>query len=331
MQTDCPICEKQRTLVKTQYQCTDYISQQTFALNQCEACGCYVTEIEQQSRQVDYYGKTYYNSARGKFSPLIEKIFRFSHKRNALMFYKQFHPDTVLEIGCGRGYLLRELKALGCQVHCLESNQAAEWILNNSEVAISSISDNNINNWPFSSDFFQLVIFWHVLEHLPDPSNALKEAARLLKKDGVVCISVPNVASYQARLKLSTWFHLDVPRHLFHFSQASLVELLEKQGYQIIKMTSGDATQNLFGWFQSLANLATPRTINSFYRFLQGGILLKTAGKLSLLIQLATSVLWLPIGLAGYFLEELTGHHGTVTIYARKMSTEAEQVVNTTK
>jgi len=105
---------------------------------------------------------------------------------------------------------------------------------------------------------------------------------------------------------------------LFHFSKQGLIKLLEKHDYEIVRVTSGDTTQNLYGLFQSLANLFTPNGTNALYRFLQGGTPWRTASRLHLLIQVLTAPVWLPIGLLGYVLEEVTGNFGTVTIYARK-------------
>jgi SAM-dependent methyltransferase len=313
----CPICQ-QNTLYQTSHTCTDYLTKHTFTLLGCHACGCYITQGVLHSQSVDYYGKAYYNSKVGKFSPLIEKIFRWNHKRNARFFYKHFHPKTVLEIGCGRAYILRELKQWGVQVYCLESAGAAEWILQNKEVNVVSLLAEQEKAWPFEPEFFQLIVFWHVFEHLPDPIAALEQATQVLEKGKVLCISVPNATSLQAQLGLATWFHLDVPRHLFHFSKKGLIELLEKHDYEILKVTSGDAIQNLFGWFQSLANLFTPKATNTLYRFLQGGTPWRTAAKFPLLIQILTSIIWIPIGLLGYVIEEITGRYGTVTVFAKK-------------
>ena len=311
----CPICQ-QDTLEQMPYTCADYLTQQTFNLLKCHSCDCCITQG--LSQVDDHYGSAYYNSKQGKFSPLIEKIFHWNHQRNAKFLYKSFHPKRVLEVGCGRAYILRELQQLGVEVYCLESAGAADWILQNKDVNVVSLSDKQENNWPFEAESFQLIVFWHVFEHLPNPVQALEQATKVLASGQTLCISVPNITSLQARLGLATWFHLDVPRHLFHFSKKGLLELLEEHNYEIIKMTSGDAMQNLFGCFQSLANLFTPKTTNTFYRFLQGGTPWRTANKFSLFIQLLTTIIWIPFGLIMYGIEEITGHYGTVTVFAKR-------------
>jgi hypothetical protein len=72
---------------------------------------------------------------------------------------------------------------------------------------------------------------FHVLEHLPDPREALAYAGGLLKPGGSLILQVPNAASFQARLFGPRWYGLDVPRHLINFTPQSLVLLLEQAGF----------------------------------------------------------------------------------------------------
>jgi 2-polyprenyl-3-methyl-5-hydroxy-6-metoxy-1,4-benzoquinol methylase len=314
----CPICGL-NTIEATTLQTKDYLSHDRFDLWRCHHCQCLTTKAaQQQDRERDYYGEDYYNTSSGKFSSITEKLFRLNHARNARYFHTHFPSPHILEVGCGRGYLLKELKRLGASVFCLESAEAADWILDNPDITVLTLPDRQTSRWPFAEEFFQLIIFWHVLEHLSDPTGSLKQAYCCLAPGGTLCISVPNISSLQARLGLTTWFHLDVPRHLFHFSRPGLVSLLEKQGYQIIKVTTGDRMQNFFGWLQSIANLFTPRHINSFYRLLQGGKPLRSVNRISLLIQLITSWIWIPLGILGFLIEEISKTYGTITVYAKK-------------
>jgi len=314
MPLNCPICEQPNTLTPLAQPCQDYLTQEYFTVLRCQHCGCALTQDVDLKNIGDYYGPEYYNTQRGKFSPLIETLFQWNHRKNAWLLYRRFRPQRVLEIGCGRAYMLQALKRFGCQVYCLEAADAAQWILNQPDIAVVTAEQP----WPFAAEYFQFIIFWHVLEHLPDPIAALHQATRVLAPQQVLCISVPNLSSLQSRLRLSTWFHLDVPRHLFHFNQKALIDWLQRHDYEIIQVTSGDAIQNLYGWFQSLANLVTPKHPNVLYRGLQGKIAGQRGAKWALLLQVLTAVIWIPLGLLGFLIEELFGYYGTVTLYARK-------------
>ncbi len=135
------------------------------------------THLSHSNCDKNYYGEDYYNSEAGKFSTIIEKLFRFNHIKNAKFLNNNFQGRQVLEVGCGRGYILKELKKLGADVYCLESADAADWILNNHEIKVYAFNEEDEIEWPFSPDFFHLIIFWHVLEHFPDPVESLKRAA----------------------------------------------------------------------------------------------------------------------------------------------------------
>ena len=320
MSSTCPIC-RSGSLLSLPHHAKDYISNKSFLLKECSLCQCVITTGAASSSFDDSYGDAYYNSSKGKFSPFFEKIFRWNHKRNAKLLNDKLHPQSVLEIGCGRAYLLKELKALGVNVFALESSSAAEWILDNETVTIVKMPEES-SDWPFPPSSFQLVIYWHVLEHLLDPVASLQQAEKVLEKDGILCVSVPNISSYQARMRLTSWFHLDVPRHLFHFSKNGVIQLLEQNGFEIVNVRSGDLIQNLYGWFQSLANLFTPQDLNGFYRLLQGGKPLNKASRTTVAVQLVTAWFWVPLGIIGWLVETITGNHGTITIYAKKIGNE---------
>lgn len=317
MANQCPFC-RETQLQKTNKISTDYISKKSFNLTKCYNCGCHLTDTTHLSREDPIYGNIYYNSPKGKFLSLFEFLFSWTHKRNAKQLHKRFFPKKTLEIGCGRAYLLTELKKLGSEVYCLESAEAAEWILQNKDIRITTARSQQTESWPYQANTFDLIIFWHVLEHLEDPVTCIQEAFRTLAEGKHICISAPNISSLQARINIPTWFHLDVPRHHSHFSRQGIISLLETNGFKVTQVRPGDNIQNLFGWFQSLANLLTPNEINSFYRLLQGGQSLKGVSLISLFIQLITSFIWIPLGLLGYCIEKLQRTPGNITVIAKK-------------
>jgi SAM-dependent methyltransferase len=90
-----------------------------------------------------------------------------------------------------------------------------------------------IDQLDFPAASFDLVTFWHVLEHLEDPKLALIEARRILKTDGRLMVAVPNIESLQAWLFGDVWLHLDVPRHRWHFSPRTLAAVADRCGLRI--------------------------------------------------------------------------------------------------
>jgi len=306
----CKICDKGH-LKHLDSAVKDYISSDEFELWRCDKCSSLQTVGDIQA---DYYGQAYYGSPDGKFSPLTEKVFRFFHSLKARKFYRKFQPESVLEVGCGRGYILAILSKLGCKVVGIESAGAADWILNNPDIKVHGVVDGEL--WPVEAQSVELVIIWHVFEHVTEPFEVLLEMKRILTADGAICMSVPNVESFQSRLSWQNWFHLDVPRHHFHFTQTGIEEILGRAGMKVVRQEAGDFTQNLYGWFQTLSNMMIPGENNLMYRFLQGGNPWKSVNQKSLIIlNFILLPVIVPLGLLGFSLELITGKHGTVTYY----------------
>jgi SAM-dependent methyltransferase len=99
--------------------------------------------------------------------------------------------------------------------------------------------------WPANT--FHLVTLSHVLEHLPDPRRTLMNIYRWLRPDGRVRIWVPNIESGESRVFGRLWFGLDVPRHLVHYSKATIRRLLEGTGFDIVRIVPEFQASSLSG------------------------------------------------------------------------------------
>lgn len=104
----------------------------------------------------------------------------------------------VLDIGCYPFHLGKALDKMGFDVWGISSEH--EPIHGNPQIKVLNIETEK---FPFPDDYFDLIIFTEVLEHLvKTPLIALREVNRVLKKDGHLVISTPNVSSLAKRLLL---------------------------------------------------------------------------------------------------------------------------------
>jgi hypothetical protein len=143
-----------------------------------------------------------------------------------------------------------------------------------------------------------------VLEHLPDPQGELEKIHELLSDRGQLVIEVPNFGSWYARLFQGHWFHLDPPRHLYHFSPNTLLELLEKTGFHTLDLSTTQLKYDAFGAVQSLLNVVFRRRnlLNDFLTQETTWKELRIRDQVSLLLSLASLGILFPTMLSLSFL-----------------------------
>lgn len=156
---------------------------------------------------------------------LIQKRM-FGIKRQWLSNGTQQAP-RYLDYGCGTGALVRYLTAKGWDAHGVEPNAKARKVFNNLKV-VSSLGE-------LTPAPFDVIGLWHVLEHVPNPTETLAELIDILTPQGKLFLALPNFNSYDAAFYSNEWAGYDVPRHLWHFSSHGIVQLCESLGLKHTK------------------------------------------------------------------------------------------------
>jgi SAM-dependent methyltransferase len=160
-------------------------------------------------------------------------------------------PGRLLDVGSGKGAFLAAARDAGWDVLGVEfAAEAAEAA--RATFGIDVIVGDFLAIRPLGT--FDVVTMWHVLEHVRDPMGALVHAADSLKPDGRLVVSVPNIESLQARLGGEDWFHLDLPRHLFHFTPRSLATLVEGAGFRVERIGYLYPQMEIIGLVQTVLN-----------------------------------------------------------------------------
>lgn len=167
---------------------------------------------------------------------------------------------AVLDVGCGTGEFLVEMRRRGWQGWGIEKEEAAAQIAREAgcPVLMGDLLDVDLEGRTFD-----LITLWHSLEHLPDPKGVLAELSRHLKSSGRLVIALPNPDSLDARFYRSRWAAWDAPRHLYHFRPTDLQQLLSQASgdFKLIKMISlpldpfYHALLSEISWSQGLAML----------------------------------------------------------------------------
>lgn len=136
----------------------------------------------------------------------------------------------ILDVGCGDGKFLWALDPGRWKRTGVDSSSRTLELVRACIPEIPLVA-GDIHSTELIEGEFDVVTFWHVLEHLPDPRKVIARASSLLKDRGWLFVSLPNLASLQARVFRRHWYAFDdVPRHLYHFSRLSLDLLLHESG-----------------------------------------------------------------------------------------------------
>lgn len=162
----------------------------------------------------------------------------------------------ILDVGAGRGEFLAKVKqANGWECFGTETSRyAVEFAKREFGIMLSL---GQLEDLEYPKESFDVVTFWHVLEHLPYPSRVIEEARSILNDKGFIFIAVPNDSwlgrrhffknvfkriinrlPIKKKLKLKKMYpeiNEEGNKHLFYFTPRTLARLLKQCGFQVKK------------------------------------------------------------------------------------------------
>ncbi|MBL7196676.1 MAG: class I SAM-dependent methyltransferase [Candidatus Omnitrophica bacterium] len=217
-----------------------------FKVVKCKNCGLIYTNPQpEQGRLFEYYDKNSHLLWLEKQSPEEKKSWERRFKKVQKIRVKKIQnfkkAGVLLDVGCGCGYFLNEAKSNGWDVHGVDICESAVGYAKN--VFGIDVFKGELKNANFPDNFFDVVTFWHILEHTFDPLGNLVQARRILKPNGILVVATPNVRNYiykiaymVFKLKLSGIASQAVRKvHLYHFSVNTLKKIIQKAGFTLLR------------------------------------------------------------------------------------------------
>ena len=223
-----------------------------FRVVRCTQCDTVRTDPAPDDPGAYYPAGSYYaykpptepaGRARARFRPGYTNGRPTALRRRLIRGAPTGRPGKILDVGCGSGAFLLGLKTAGWDVHGIEPDPQSAAAAR--EAGLDVIT-GDLTATDVGGDY-DVVRFWHSLEHAPDPAAQLQAALSALKPGGKLIVGVPNYASALARVARGKWFSLDLPRHLWHFEPATLRALAAQAGFTVETVDHVSTGQSILG------------------------------------------------------------------------------------
>ncbi|MFN6093115.1 MAG: class I SAM-dependent methyltransferase [Bacteroidota bacterium] len=234
--TNCPVCLGEK--FKEVLSCTDYTTtKEEFVICQCSDCSFQFTnprpDINESGK---YYQSEDYISHTDSKKGLLNKLYQIARDYMIATKYKstvkKYNAKSLVDYGCGTGDFLKYCIDKGHNAIGLEIDDSARKIALNKGCK-EVYEPSHLSN--ISSDSADIITLWHVLEHIHDLHPTVKHFNRILNESGTLVIAVPNHESHDAKHYGKYWAAYDVPRHLYHFNIASMIRLMNDEGFKLIE------------------------------------------------------------------------------------------------
>lgn len=147
---------------------------------------------------------------------------------------KKPNLGKIYDIGTAGGSFLQAAKKRGWEIYGSEPNKwLCQWCQEHYGFGI--YPGDLFTSHQFDNEFLDAVTLWDVLEHVPDPTKNLQEIHRILKKNGLLVVNYPDIGSWLSKLMGRRWIFL-LSVHLYYFNRKTIRKMLEKNGFEVIKI-----------------------------------------------------------------------------------------------
>ncbi len=181
---------------------------------------------------------------------LKEEKGRRSQARIVLKKISKFKKGgRILDIGCGPGLFLDEAKRQGWEV---QGADLSKWGQDYAKSKfLIDVFQGFLTEAGFADRSFDVIVMNDVIEHLEDPKAVLKEIRRILKNDGIIYVSTPDIKSVLSRLLRAKWWGIN-KYHLYYFSKKTIEKLFDEVGFKPLRYSSYPRVFSLNYWVKRL-------------------------------------------------------------------------------
>ena len=190
----------------------------------------------------NYYKNPAFNGAKSSFCGYMEYLQEkdfivATFKKRLDQIENYLKGGKLLDVGCAYGFFLELAKKNGWQVQGTEISEAAYMYAKNKLKL--PVLNKALEEAEFKNESYDVVTLFDVIEHLPSPNAAIKEIRRILKPNGLLVITTPDIGSLSAKLLGRNWEEIKrVREHIYFFSRSTLKSMLELNNFKVLRTES---------------------------------------------------------------------------------------------
>lgn len=219
----------------------------------CTVCGGHFLVGEDfASYPEEYFFETSKPSLVAKMAALILDFFYILRVNEIKKLLKDKNNSKVLDYGCGSGKLVEALIKKGINAIGFEPSEGARNITHKKNLPV-------YNEIKTVEGGYDLVMFWHSLEHAGNPFEIIEKTKEYLNQNGKLLIAVPNAASFESQIAKGKWFHYLYPFHKVQFTPRALEVMLGKIGLKITAIDFFNPEHTVSGLLQTFLHFFMPR------------------------------------------------------------------------